>query len=86
MYAYRYYNDKNVYPSTLPITPLTKLVTDDSLVNSLYKRAADKMKYPVTLHLVSVYETALPRSSGVLYDLRFRNDINEEYFALIESL
>ena len=45
------------------------------------------MKYhKVKLQLNTVYVTTLPQTSGVLYDLKFANDINKEYYALIQSV
>ena len=45
------------------------------------------MKYhKVKLQLNTVYVTTLPQTSGVLYDLKFSNDINKEYYALIQSV
>lgn len=81
-----YYKNKNIYGEELPVTPLTKHVTDSAIKKSLYEFAVKRMKYPVTLHLKTVYKTTLPQSTGVLYDLKFVNDINEEYYALIQSV
>ena len=42
--------------------------------------------YKVKLQPNTGYVTTLPQTSGVLYDLKFSNDINEEYYALIQSV
>ena len=75
-----------MYPGALPVTPLTTLVTDSSLTNTVYQYAIQKLNYSKHMQLMSVYQTALPQTSGVLYDLRLSSDVNEEYFALIESV
>ena len=82
-----YYANHNLYDKPLPVTPETKLVTDLELKQSLYNYAIKGMKYhKVKLQLNTVYVTTLPQTSGVLYDLKFSNDINEEYYALIQSV
>ena len=78
-----------MYEKPLPVTPLTRMVTDETLKSSLYDFAIKLMKYhKVRLVLSTVYVTSLPQSAagGVLYDLKFTNDINEEYYALIQSV
>jgi len=85
--AKEYYASRNLYDRQLPVTPVTKLVTDSDLKQSLYNYAVKRMKYSsVNLLLKEAYVTTLPQTSGVLYDLKFSNDINEEYYALIQSV
>jgi len=67
------------------VTPLTRKVTDKALISSLDGYAQRNMRYPIRLHLRTVYQTSTDRG-GVLYDVQFFNDINEEYYALIESV
>lgn len=86
-YFREYYASRNLYDRQLPVTPVTKLVTDSDLKQSLYNYAVKRMKYSsVNLLLKEAYVTTLPQTSGVLYDLKFSNDINEEYYALIQSV
>lgn len=75
-----------MYPKALPVTPLTRQVSDDSLKSALTAYATKEMKYPIRLTPLEIYETSLPGNKGVLYDIRLINDINEEYYALIHSV
>ena len=86
LFVYRtYYNKKNVYPGSLPVTPSTKLVTDRTLTNSLFKYAMSKLAFSAYLEHIAVYATTISRSLGVLYDLRLKSG-KDEYYVLIESI
>lgn len=89
-YFRTYYADKNMYDGPLPITPLTRPVTDRMLISSLYSYATKNLKHGRQLRLIEAFETASITASntnnGVIYDLRFINSHGEQYYALIHAL
>ena len=81
-----YYTHKNLYDGELPVTPLTSKLLDSDLEQRLYRWATPKMKYPIALKNEGIYLTHNKQASTNLYDIRFKNEKGEDYFAVVESL
>ncbi|XP_067950760.1 uncharacterized protein [Watersipora subatra] len=81
-----YYKNKNLYDGDLPITPLTKKLTDEAMAKRLYDWVRPQMKYPISLTDGLIYFTHNPQTDTNMYDVRFQNGKGEEYYAIVESL
>ena len=81
-----YYKNKNLYDGELPVTPLTNKVSDLTMANRLYQWAIPKMEYPVSLKNHVVFATHNPQTGKNIYDIRYKDDKGDDYYAVVESL
>jgi len=82
----RYYENKNLYDGELPVTPLTNVLSDTALADRLYSWALPKMKYPIKLLKDKIFYTHNLQTEGTIYDVRYKNEKGEDFYAIVESL
>jgi len=70
----------------LPVIPTSRVEVDKALLAALKTYALRLIKPSVPLDLQTVYVTSVANSLGVVYDLRFKDEMNEGYYALVESI
>jgi len=81
-----YYKNKNLYDGELPVTPLTNVLNDTALADRLYSWALPKMKYPIKLLKDKIFYTHNLQTERTIYDVRFKNENGEDFYAIVESL